>query len=293
MFHPPEVPESPFMYNKLVFTEKEAFKCYFIIRTAGLLRLIGKILRAGVSVKGRLQETVRGVPQGGPLSSLLANIMLDDFDRELERRGLRFVRYADDFCIFVKTMRSGQRVAASIKAFLKRKLKLTVNESKSHVMKTSELEYLGFKFKGNDIRWSGDAFREFKRRVKKITGRSWGVSMSFRLKELALYLRGWMGYFGIVKYYTPIPEMDSWLRRRIRMCLWKTWRRVRTRVRELLKLGTPLKATLLTAMSRRGPWHLSRTKATQMGMSDKWLAEQGLISVKDLWIRIHYPATAR
>lgn len=263
------------------------------VKDKGLLRLLGKILRAGVSIKGRLQETVRGVPQGGPLSPLLANIMLDDFDKELERRGLRFVRYADDFCIFVKTMRSGQRVAASIKAFLKRKLKLTVNESKSKVRKANELEYLGFQFKGNDIRWSDKAYLEFRRRVKEYTGRSWGVSMSFRLKRLAQYLRGWMGYFGIAKYYTPIPLIDSWLRRRIRACFWKTWRRVRTRVRELLKLGVPLKVTLLTAVSRQGPWHLSRTKATQMGMHDKWLAEQGLISVKDLWTRIHYPATAR
>ena len=258
-----------------------------------VLRLIGLYLRAGVQIKGRLHPTKRGVPQGGPLSPLLANILLDDFDKELERRRLRFVRYADDFLIFVKSPRSGERVSLSIRRFLERKLKLSVNEKKSRVGPTDETEFLGFAFKKTKIRWSDQAFQEFKRRVRKLTGRSWGVSMEVRMRKIKEYIGGWMNYFGISEFYTPIPEIDHWLRRRIRMCYWKRWRRCRTRVRNLLSLGTFKKQAIMTSLSRKGPWHLARTLATQSGMTNKWLVDQGLVVVKDLWVKIHNPATAR
>ena len=254
-----------------------------------VLRLIGKYLRAGVMVNGRLQHTPQGVPQGGPLSPLLANILLDDLDKELEHRGHRFVRYADDFIILVKSQRAGERVMQSVQRFLERSLKLKINPEKSRVAQTDETSFLGFTFKGSTIRWSEKAFREFKRRVKRLTGRSWFVSMDYRLTELARYLRGWMNYFGISEYYRPIPEIDHWLRRRVRMCYWKQWRYARTKVRELLKLGTYRKAAIFVAISRKGPWHLSRTLATQTGMTNQWLKEQGLLSVKELWVNIHYP----
>jgi len=188
------------------------------VRDKRVLRLIGKYLRAGVVVDGRVRKTPKGVPQGGPLSPLLANILLDDLDKELEQRRHRFVRYADDFIILVKSQRAGERVMQGIKGFLERKLKLSVNENKSQVAKTDNTDFLGFTFRGSKIRWSDDAFREFKRRVKRLTGRSWFVSMDFRLKKLAQYLRGWMNYFGISEYCRPIPEIDHWLRRRVRMC---------------------------------------------------------------------------
>ena len=258
-----------------------------------VLKLIGKYLRAGVMINGRLEHTRKGVPQGGPLSPLLANILLDDLDKELERRGHRFVRYADDFVILVKSQIAGERVMASIKRFIERKLKLKVNERKSKVAKTHDTHFLGFTFKAGKIRWSDAAFKEFKRRIRKLTGRSWFVTMGYRLKKLAQYLRGWMNYFGISQYYRPLPEIDHWLRRRVRMCYWKQWRYARTKVRNLLKLGTRKKTAILTAISRKGPWHLSRTLATQTGMTNRWLAEQGLLSVKELWVNIHYPATAR
>jgi len=263
------------------------------VRDKRVLSLIGKFLRAGVKVKGRYQKTVRGAPQGGPLSPLLANIMLDDFDKQLEKRGLRFVRYADDFIVFVKSRRAGKRVSASVRRFLERRLKLTVNEKKSRVGPTNGTEYLGFIFKKFKVRWSDKAFSEFKRRVRKLTGRSWGVSLEYRLKKLALYVRGWMNYFGISEYYEPVSEIDMWLRRRIRSCLWKQWRRPRTRIRELLKLGVSLRKAIRVGISRKGPWHLSRTMATQVGMTNRWLAEKGLICIKDRWVKIHYPATAR
>lgn len=258
-----------------------------------VLRLIGKYLRAGVMVKGRLQQTRRGVPQGGPLSPLLANILLDHLDKELESRGHRFARYADDFVILVKSRRAGERVMQSVSRFLMHKLKLTVNEAKSAVAPTDRISFLGFVFKGARIVWSDKAFAEFRRQVKKLTGRSWFVSMEYRLHKLAEYVRGWMGYFGLSEYYSPIDGLDGWIRRRIRMCYWKQWRRCRTKVRELVKLGTHLRTAISVGLSRKGPWHLSRTLATQTGMTNQWLKDQGLVSVKELWVKIHYPATAR
>jgi RNA-directed DNA polymerase len=263
------------------------------IRDKRVLRLIGKYLRAGVKVRGRLQKTHEGVPQGGPLSPLLANILLDDLDKELEKRGHKFVRYADDFIILVKTQRAGQRVKESITCFLKRKLKLKVNQDKSQVAPTDQTNFLGFTFKGTKIRWSEKAFREFKGRVIKLTGRSWFVSMEYRLSKLAQYIRGWVNYFGISEYYSPIPLIDQWIRRRLRMCYWKRWRYPRTKIRNLRKLGSSLKAALDVGLSRKGPWRLSRTLATQSGMTNEWLKDQGLVSVKELWVNIHYPATAR
>jgi len=156
------------------------------------------------------------VPQGGPLSPLLANIVLDDLDQELQRRGHRFARYADDFIILVNSPRAGERVLRSVARFLQRKLKLVVNAKKSRVGPTDQSSFLGFTFKGTSIRWTDKAFAEFQRQVRLLTGRSWGVSMDYRLCKLAEYVRGWMGYYALSEYYRPIPELDHWLRRRVR-----------------------------------------------------------------------------
>jgi RNA-directed DNA polymerase len=253
-----------------------------------VLALIGRFLRAGVLVDGIVQPTEQGTPQGGPLSPMLSNILLDDLDKELERRGLRFARYADDALILVRTQRAGERVKASITRYLIGVLRLSVNEQKSRVAPVSQCEFLSFTILRNGkLRWSEKAFAEFQHRLKRLTGRSWGVSMQYRLRKLSLYLRGWIGYFGISDYYRPIPELDGWLRRRVRMCYWKQWRRVRTRVKHLLALGTSKKHAILTALSRKGYWHLARTLATQTGMTNKWLAEQGLLSIRDLWMKAH------
>jgi RNA-directed DNA polymerase len=258
-----------------------------------VLKLIGKYLRAGVVIENRLQATPLGVPQGGPLSPLLANIMLDDLDKELEKRGHRFCRYADDFIILVRSPRAGRRVMKSIRHYLKSELKLLVNEQKSRVVHVEKCSFLGFTFKRGKIRWTDKAFQKFKRRIRELTGRSWRVSMDYRMMKLGQYLRGWTNYFGIAEYYRPIPGIDEWIRRRLRMCYWKQWRYVRTKVRNLLKLGTNKHHAILSALSRKSYWHLSRSFATQSGMTNEWLEKQGLVSIKKLWSRIHYPATAR
>lgn len=253
-----------------------------------VLSLIGRFLRAGVWVEGTVQPTEIGTPQGGPLSPLLANILLDDLDRELERRGLRFARYADDLLILVKTERAGQRVKASLTRYLTRVVRLTVNEAKSRVAPATQCVFLGFTFyRGHKLRWSERAFADFRHRLKQLTGRSWGVSMGYRLRKLAEYVRGWMGYFGISDYYRPVPELDHWLRRRVRMCYWKQWRYARTKVRNLLALGTSRKQAIFTAISRKSYWHLSKTLATQSGMTNKWLRQQGLLSIRDQWMHSH------
>ena len=255
------------------------------VRDKSLLALIGAYLRAGAMVGGEFQPSELGTPQGGPLSPLLANILLDDLDRELERRGLHFARYADDLVILVKSQRAGQRVKRSVTAFLARRLKLPVNEGKSKVAPIDQCVFLGFSFRGAKLRWSTRALEDFKHHVRELTGRSWGVSMPYRFYKLAQYVRGWMGYFGISQYYRPVPELDEWLRRRARMCYWKQWRRARTKVRHLLALGTDLRTAIRTALSRKGYWHLARSLATQVGMTNEWLKQQGLISIRGLWMK--------
>jgi RNA-directed DNA polymerase len=252
-----------------------------------LLALIGRYLRAGVLINDGIQPSELGTPQGGPLSPLLANILLDDLDRELKGRGHRFVRYADDLMVLVKSERAGQRVKASLTTYLDRQLKLPVNEKKSQVAKIDQCVFLGFTFKRGKLRWSDAAFADFKHRIRELTGRSWGVSMDYRFQKLGQYLRGWLGYFGISEYYRPIPELDEWLRRRVRMCYWKQWRHTRTKVGNLLKLGVGKRTAILTGISSKSYWHLSRSLATQVGMTNDWLKAQGLVSIRDLWMKAH------
>ncbi len=254
-----------------------------------LLRLIGKYLRAGVVINGNVEATTAGVPQGSPLSPLLANVVLHELDCELERRGHCFARYADDFTILVKSRRAGERVLRSIQRFLAKRLRLELNAAKSGVVPIEGCEFLGFTFRGRQIRWSNKAEREFKRRVRRLTSRSWGVSMEYRLAKLSEYVRGWMGYFGLSEYYTIVPTLDEWLRRRVRMCYWKMWKRPRRRIGQLIKLGSGKRSAILAGLSRKSYWRLSRTLSTHTGMTNAWLAEQGVISIKVLWVNIHYP----
>jgi len=250
-----------------------------------LLALIGRYLRAGVLVGEHIQPSDIGTPQGGPLSPLLANILLHQLDLELARRGHRFARYADDMIILVKSQRAAERVMGSITRYLETTLKLKVNLAKSKVAPMSECSFLGFTIKGKKIRWTDKALANFKHRVKELTGRSWGVSMEYRLRKLGQYLRGWTAYFGISQYYRPVPELDEWIRRRIRMCYWKQWRWARTKIKNLLALGVDLKSAIQHGVSSNSYWQMSRTPVIQQGVSNAWLREQGLLSVKDLWCK--------
>ena len=261
--------------------------CRFIA-DKDLLKLIGRYLRAGFMIEGERRPTLEGVPQGGPLSPLLANIMLDDLDKLLGSRQLRFARYADDFTICVKSTSAGHRVMAWVSRFLTTKLKLVVNKAKSRVVKTNDLHFLGFTFWGKKIRWSDQALKNFKYRIRRLTKRSWGISMQRRLRELRRYIQGWINYFGLSEYYRPLPGLDEWIRRRIRMCYLKQWRRPRTRIRNLIKLGTRTQTAVSLGMSSKGQYRLARTLATQSGMTNKWLAEQGLVSIRDQWIKFNY-----
>jgi len=250
-----------------------------------LLRLIGRYLRAGVMVEGVLQPTDEGAPQGGPLSPMLSNILLDDLDKELERRGLRFVRYADDFMIFVKSQRSAERVFASVQRFLTQQLKLVVNAEKSSVRESLGCEYLGFTFVGKrvTIKVAPKKLKAFKHRIKELTGRSRGISMQRRLTDLNRYVRGWIGYFGLARQFDDIADLDGWIRRRVRMCYWKQWRRPRTKVRNLVRLGVNLDMAIKHAVTRKRYWRMSRTPAMRYAMPNKWLTQQGLLSLKQLW----------
>ena len=263
------------------------------VRDKGILRLIGKYLRAGVVVNGRLNETSKGVPQGGPLSPLLSNILLDNLDKELERRGHQFARYADDLIIMVKSKRAGERVMESISRFLEKVLKVKVNRDKSNVVKAEESSFLGFTFTRKRLTISGKSITKFKSDLCRLTGRSWGISMARRYEEIRAYLQGWMNYFGIALKYNDSVATDHWLRRRIRMCYWKQWRRPKKRIGELIKLGAPRYHAILTGLSRKGYWHLAKTLSTNCGLSNEHLEKQGLTSIRTLWIRIHHPATAR
>jgi len=263
------------------------------VRDKGTLRLIGKYLRAGVVVNGRLNKTSKGVPQGGPLSPLLSNILLDDLDKELEKRGHQFARYADDLIIVVKSERAAYRVMASISRFLEKKLKVKVNREKSRVVKSEESSFLGFTFTRKKLTVSEKSITRFKTELRRFTGRSWGVSMDYRYYKIRTYTQGWMNYFGVAMKYNDVVEFDHWLRRRIRMCYWKQWRKARKRIGELIKNGAPRHHAILTGLSRKGYWHLAKTLSTNCGLGNEFLLKQGLTSIRTLWIGIHHPAKAR
>jgi RNA-directed DNA polymerase len=253
-----------------------------------LLRLIGRYLRAGVMVEGVLQLTDVGTPQGGPLSPILSNILLDDLDKELERRGLPFVRYADDFAVFAKSQRAAERIMASVTRYLTGELRLVVNQEKSRVVMSEEFEFLGFAFVKSraTINVAAKSIRKFKQRIRELTGRSWGVSMERRLSELRSYLRGWMCYFGLASQLKLFDRLDQWLRRRIRMCYWKQWRRPKRRRAMLIRLGVPRRQAIRHARSRKSYWHMAKTIASGVGLTNAWLADQGLLSMKTLWAQL-------
>jgi RNA-directed DNA polymerase len=244
-----------------------------------LLTLLRAYLNAGVMEHGLISPTDEGTPQGGPLSPLLSNLVLDDLDRELTRRGLRFVRYADDCNIYVSSERAGHRVMNSISAFITRRLKLTVNQAKSAVARPVARKFLGFSFTAGQRpkrRVAPKALARFKARIRGLTQRTRGVSLSQMVEDLATYVTGWRGYFGYCETRSVLVDLDSWLHRRLRCVVWKQWKRGSRRFAELRRLGIGKDLAAQTAGSPCGPWHLSRSPALSFALPGAYFDSLGV-----------------
>jgi RNA-directed DNA polymerase len=244
-----------------------------------MLRLIGAFLKAGVMEDGLVSPVDEGTPQGGPLSPLLSNLVLDELDRELERRGHRFVRYADDCNIYVRSSRAGQRVMGSVTHFISRRLKLKVNESKSAVARTAERKFLGFSISNArepKRRIAPKALLRCKQRIRELTRRTRGISIQQMVKELATYLRGWKSYFGLCETPSVLEALDQWIRRRLRSVIWKQWKRGRTRFRALRKRGVGRDLAAQTAGSPLGPWRLANSPALAIALPTAYVDSLGL-----------------
>lgn len=259
------------------------------VKDKRLLKLIARYLRAGIMDDQQLIESREGVPQGGPLSPLLANIMLDPLDRELERRGHKFARYADDFTILVKSQRAGERLLCSISRYLQNRLKLVVNTSKSQVVKTAHSQFLGFTFRYSRIQVHPKKLEQFKQQIRRLTNRNWGVSMRYQLFKTSQFIRGWINYFGIANCYQLYVDLDHWIRRRVRMAYWRQWRKPRTKVRNLMARGVKVQAAVACGITSKGPWRSSKTPGINQALSDAYLKSEGLYALRDGWIRLHYP----
>ena len=244
-----------------------------------LLQLIREFLRAGVMEGGLVGPVDEGTPQGGPLSPLLSNIVLDEFDRELERRGLRFARYADDSNIYVRSRRAGERVMESITRFVTMQLKLTVNQQKSAVARPWERKFLGFSFTVNrepKRRIAPKAVLRFKERVRELTRRTRGVSTERMAEELARYLRGWIGYFGKCQTPSVLENLEKWFRRRLRSAIWKQWKRGSVRFAELRKRDVGKDLAAQTAGSAHGPWRLADSPALHIALPNVYFDSLGI-----------------
>lgn len=262
------------------------------VKDKRVLRLIRRYLESGVMVNGVVMETDEGTPQGGPLSPLLANLLLDDLDRELEQRGHKFVRYADDCNIYVKTPRAGERVLASVRRYLEQKLKLKVNEKKSKVDRPTKRKILGFRLfreKGQvRIGIAVQSVGRCRERLRELTRRTRSGLLADVVEEVNQQVRGWVSYFRLADTPTPFKELDEWLRRRLRQLVWKRWKRGRTRWRELVALGVPETMAALGAVGK-SPWHMAAAPVVNMALSNTYWKEQGLQSLLETYHRLRQP----
>lgn len=247
-----------------------------------VLKLIDRYLKAGALSAGEYQPTVEGTPQGGPLSPLLANLLLDELDKELERRGHRFVRYADDCNIYVKSTKAGQRVLTSVTQYLKRRLKLTVNAAKSAVDRPWKRKFLGFSFtsrRPNRRRIADVAIERLKGEVRQLTRRTRGVNLGDVIEDLRKYLMGWKAYFGFSEVDRPLRDLDKWIARRLRCYLWKQWGR--SGYRQLVARGVSRDLAWNTAKSAHGPWRLSHSPALYYALPRRYFRALGVPTLYD------------
>ena len=252
------------------------------VRDKRLLKLIRGFLNAGVMENGLVSPSVEGTPQGGPLSPLLSNLVLDELDRELERRGHRFVRYADDCNIYVRSEKAGQRVMESVKRFISKRLQLKVNEQKSAVARPQQRKFLGFSFSnGPQIRRTiaPKAVERFKERIREITRPARGRSLEQTMVVLAPYMRGWRGYYGFCETPDLLIQLTRWVRVRLRDALWRHWKTPRRRRAMLNQLGVHGELARKTAASGRGPWHLAHSKAVSIALSNAYFRSRGFPSL--------------
>ena len=255
-----------------------------VVKDKRVLKLIRAYLESGMMVNGVVTGSEEGVPQGSPLSPLLSNIMLDDLDKELERRGHKFVRYADDCNIYVKTPRAGKRVMESVKRFLEKKLKLKVNAKKSKVDRATRVKFLGFsfyKYKGEvRIRVARRSLERFREKLRRLTKRTRSGKLEDIVQEINRYTIGWMGYYRLARTPSVYAGLDSWIRRRLRQMIWKRWKRGTTRYREIRKLGVPQGRAGLGAVGK-SPWHMSKSPVINEALSNTYFCNSGLKSMKD------------
>jgi RNA-directed DNA polymerase len=258
------------------------------VQDSRVLRLIRGYLEAGVMKDGVCVRREDGTPQGGPLSPLLANIMLDDLDRFLEKRGHRFCRYADDCNVYVRSRRAGERVKAAMTRFLTTELSLRVNEAKSAVDRPGRRKFLGYSFHGRSkLRISSKSIERLKAKVRELTRRNRSISLEERLAILSRYLRGWMSYFQLTEAPSVLRQLDKWVRHRVRACIWKTWKRVRTRIRNLRAFGLDERLVRMMAGSRRGVWFNAGNSTLASALTERWLHKQGLTGLHDRWLQLN------
>lgn len=254
-----------------------------VVKDKRVLKLIRAYLKSGVMVEGVVIDTEEGAPQGGPLSPLLSNIMLDDLDKELEQRGHKFVRYADDCNIYVKTQRAGERVMESVKAYLEKKLKLKVNPKKSKVDRASRVKFLGFSFfkrKGEVlIRVAKRSRERFCEKLRRLTKRTRSGKLEEVIQEINRYTMGWIGYYRLANTPSVYEDLDSWIRRRLRQMIWKRWKRGTTRYQMLVKLGIP-RWYAQEGAGGKSPWHMANSPVINAALSNDYLRNSGLKSVK-------------
>lgn len=247
-----------------------------------LLKLIHKYLKTGIMINGVVTDNEEGTPQGGPLSPLLSNIVLDELDKELEKRGHQFVRYADDCNIYVKTPKAGNRVMRSVTSYIEGKLKLKVNSNKSAVDRPWRRKFLGFSFTKHrepKVRIAKASVNRMKDKIRDITSRKRPYSMEVRIQKLNQYLMGWCGYFALADTPSVFKSLESWIRRRLRMCVWKSWKKPSTKVRKLTGLGVPKGKAHEWGNSRKGYWRISKSPILHRALGNSYWSSRGLKSL--------------